>query len=44
MPHAQDFIAVVKASKNLAAANAFIKTVLSAKGQTTLRAAGFGKP
>lgn len=43
-PDAQDFIAVVKASKNSAAANAFVKEVLSAKGQATLKAAGFGKP
>jgi len=43
-PGAMDFIAVVKASKNLAAANAFVRQVLSAKGQATLRAAGFGRP
>jgi molybdate transport system substrate-binding protein len=43
-PGAMDFIAVVKASKNLAAANAFVKEVLSANGQATLRADGFGKP
>ena len=43
MPHTQDFIAVVKATPNLAAAQAFIKLVLSSKGQRLLRAAGFGK-
>ena len=43
-PGAMDFIAVVKASKNTTAANAFVKEVLSATGQATLRAAGFGKP
>ena len=43
MPHTQDFIAVVKDSPNLAAAQAFVKLVLSAKGQRILRAAGFGK-
>jgi molybdate transport system substrate-binding protein len=43
MPHTQDFIAVVKASPNLAAAQAFVKLVLSPKGQALLRAAGFGK-
>jgi molybdate transport system substrate-binding protein len=44
MPHTQDWIAVVKATKNLAAANAFVKLVLSSKGQATLKAAGFGAP
>lgn len=43
-PGAMDFIAVVKASKNMTGADAFVKAVLSAKGQATLRAAGFGKP
>jgi molybdate transport system substrate-binding protein len=43
-PHAKDFIAVVKASKNQAAAQAFIADVLSAAGQAKLAAAGFGKP
>lgn len=43
-PLAKDFIAVVKAGKNQAAANAFVQEVLSSKGQATLRAAGFGKP
>jgi molybdate transport system substrate-binding protein len=43
MPHTQDFICVVKATPNLAAARAFVKLVLSAKGQKILRAAGFGK-
>jgi molybdate transport system substrate-binding protein len=43
-PEAKDFIAVVKSGKNQAAAKAFVQTVLSAAGQTKLRAAGFGKP
>jgi molybdate transport system substrate-binding protein len=43
-PQASDFIAVVKSAKNRAAANAFIQTVLSTKGQATLRSDGFGKP
>jgi molybdate transport system substrate-binding protein len=38
-----DYIAVVKASPNLAAAQAFVNLVQSAKGQRILRAAGFGK-
>lgn len=44
MPGTQDWIAVVKATKNLAAANAFVKLVLSSKGQSILKAAGFGAP
>jgi molybdate transport system substrate-binding protein len=43
-PLAKDFIAVVKSGKNQTAANAFVQQVLSAKGQATLQAAGFGKP
>lgn len=43
-PAARDFIAVVKAGKNTAAAKAFVAKVMSAKGQATLRAAGFGQP
>jgi molybdate transport system substrate-binding protein len=43
-PLAKDFIAVVKAGKNQAAANAFVQQVLSSKGQAALQAAGFGKP
>lgn len=43
-PGAMDFIAVVKASKNQAAAKAFVSMVLSVKGQGLLGAAGFGKP
>jgi molybdate transport system substrate-binding protein len=39
-PEAQDFIAVVKASKNVAAAQAFVAKVLSEQGQATR----FGKP
>jgi molybdate transport system substrate-binding protein len=43
MPHTQDWIAVVKGTPNLAAARAFVKLVLSPKGQGILRSAGFGK-
>jgi len=42
-PNTSDYIAVVKASPNLAAAQAFVSLVQSAKGQKILRAAGFGK-
>lgn len=43
-PGTQDFIAIVKASKNQAAARAFVAQVLSPAGQSKLQAAGFGKP
>jgi molybdate transport system substrate-binding protein len=43
-PGAKDYIAVVKAAKDPAAAAAFVKTVLSPEGQAKLQAAGFGKP
>jgi molybdate transport system substrate-binding protein len=43
-PAAQDFIAVVKAGHNQAAAQAFVRKALSPQGQATLHAAGFGKP
>jgi molybdate transport system substrate-binding protein len=43
-PLTQDFIAVVKSTKNAAAAQAFVNAVLAKKGQATLKAAGFGKP
>lgn len=43
-PQATDFIAVVKSGKNQAAAKAFLRAVLSRKGQATLEAAGFGRP
>lgn len=43
-PGTEDVIAVVKSGKDQTAAEAFVKMVLSAKGQATLRAAGFGKP
>ncbi len=43
-PDTQDFIAVVRATKNQAAARAFVATVLSPAGQAKLRAAGFGRP
>jgi molybdate transport system substrate-binding protein len=43
-PGAKDFIAVVKAAKNRAAAEAFVAQVTSADGQAKLKAAGFGAP
>ena len=43
-PHAADYIAVVKTAKDRVAAQSFVTSVLSARGQATLRAAGFGKP
>ncbi len=43
-PQATDYIAVVKASKNQSAANAFVAQVMSSAGQAKLRAAGFGAP
>jgi len=43
-PQTSDFIAVVKSGKNQAAAKAFVKMVLSRKGQANLKADGFGKP
>jgi molybdate transport system substrate-binding protein len=43
-PSAQDFIAVVKGGHNQAAAQAFVRKVLSPAGQAKLHAAGFGKP
>jgi molybdate transport system substrate-binding protein len=43
-PGAQDFIAVVKAGKDQAAARAFVQAVLSPAGQVKLQAAGFGRP
>jgi len=43
-PQAKDYIAVVNAGKNQAAASAFVKQVLSPQGQAKLQAAGFGKP
>lgn len=43
-PLTMDTIAVVKSTKNLSAAKAFVALVLSAKGQAILKAAGFGKP
>ena len=42
-PGAEDYIAVVKSGKNQAAAQAFVRRVLSKAGQAKLRAAGFGK-
>jgi molybdate transport system substrate-binding protein len=42
-PLTQDTIAVVKATKNRAAAQAFVYKVLSKPGQAILKAAGFGK-
>lgn len=43
-PHTEDFIAVVKAAHDPAAAKAFVATVMSPAGQAKLRAAGFGAP
>ncbi len=43
-PGTMDEIAVVKKAPDAAAAKAFVAKVLAAPGQTTLRAAGFGKP
>jgi molybdate transport system substrate-binding protein len=43
-PAAKDYIAVVKASRNQAAARAFVAAVLSPVGQAKLKAAGFGAP
>ena len=43
-PHTEDFVAVVKSSKNQPAAKAFVSRLLSPAGQTDLQAAGFGKP
>jgi molybdate transport system substrate-binding protein len=43
-PGAKDFIAIVKASKNQSAAQAFVARVTSAGGQAKLKAAGFGPP
>ena len=43
-PLTMDFIAVVKSTKNLAGAQAFVKEVRSKKGRAILKAAGFGKP
>lgn len=41
-PKAEDFIAVVKGGHQPAAARAFVASVLSARGQAILHAAGFG--
>ncbi len=43
-PETQDYIAVVKSSRNQAAAKAFVASVLSSNGQAKLSAAGFGRP
>jgi molybdate transport system substrate-binding protein len=43
-PNTKDYIAIVRSGKNEAAAQAFVKKVLSPQGQATLQAAGFGKP
>jgi molybdate transport system substrate-binding protein len=43
-PGTEDVIAVVKKAPDPAAAKAFVARVLSAKGQATLKTAGFGKP
>ena len=41
-PRVRYEIAVVKGSKNLAAARAWVKGILSKKGQAALKGAGFG--
>jgi molybdate transport system substrate-binding protein len=43
-PGAEDYIAVVKSTKNPSAANQFVMAVMSPTGQAKLRAAGFGAP
>jgi molybdate transport system substrate-binding protein len=43
-PGAKDVIAVVKAGRNQAAANALVQMVLSPAGQAKLNTAGFGRP
>lgn len=43
-PGAEDYIAVVNATKDRAGAAAFVRTVLSPRGQAKLQAAGFGRP
>ncbi len=43
-PGTEDFITIVKAGKNRAAARAFVAQVLSPAGQAKLHAAGFGRP
>lgn len=43
-PLATDTIAVVKSTKNLPAARAFVALALSPQGQAVLKAAGFGMP
>ena len=43
-PGTTDEIAIVKKAPHSAAAKAFVADVLSAKGQATLKAAGFGPP
>jgi molybdate transport system substrate-binding protein len=43
-PGAKDYIAVVKASHHLSAAQAFVAKVVSPQGQATLHADGFGPP
>jgi molybdate transport system substrate-binding protein len=43
-PKAEDYAAVVKATRHLAAARAFVMSLLSPRGQRILRAAGFGPP
>jgi molybdate transport system substrate-binding protein len=43
-PRAKDFVAIVRAGSNQAAARALVAMLLSRAGQARLRAAGFGKP
>ncbi len=43
-PGTKDVVAVVKSTKNLAGAEAFVKALLAKPAQALLKAAGFGKP
>jgi len=43
-PHTEDFIAIVRSGKDQVAARAFVRQVLSPRGQAKLQAAGFGRP
>jgi len=43
-PGAEDYLAVVRGSRHPAAARAFVAAVLSSRGRSILRAAGFGLP
>jgi molybdate transport system substrate-binding protein len=43
-PGTKDVVAVVKSTKNLAGAQAFVKALLAKPAQALLKAAGFGRP